>query len=377
MVAALASYAADEMRSRGRRYAEQPSTYRGEYQRDRDRIIHSTAFRRLIYKTQVFVNHEGDHYRTRLTHTIEVALIGRTVAHALCLNEDLVESLALAHDLGHTPFGHLGEEVLQELLADDGGFNHNRQTLRIVEQLEDRYPEFPGLNLTWEVREGIAKHSGPIDVDVAPEFEEYDPNLQPPLEAQLIDLSDEIAYNHHDVDDGLAAGILDLDNLASSVPLFGESWKAARTQFPAADERRCRSEALRRMIDTMVSDLIAETRRRVEESGVASVSGVRAFGESLVGMTESVARENRTLKLYLHEHLYRHYRIERMMDKARRLLAALFERYTDNPRLMPIEYQNLDGDDFLPIRIADYIAGMTDRYASEEYQRLYDPTVRV
>ena len=210
----LAPWAQRSEDSRGRRYAQPEHAYRSNYQRDRDRIIHSRAFRRLEYKTQVFVNHEGDHYRTRLTHSIEVSQIGRTVARALSLNEDLVESLALSHDLGHTPFGHLGEEVLRELLRDSGGFNHNRQTLRIVEHLEDRYPDFPGLNLSWEVREGIAKHSGQIDVSAAPEFAEYEPDLQPPLEAQMIDLVDEIAYNHHDIDDGLESGLLDAEALA-------------------------------------------------------------------------------------------------------------------------------------------------------------------
>jgi len=373
----LAPHAQRGSATRGRRFPETEHQYRSPYQRDRDRIIHCAAFRRLEYKTQVFVNHEGDHFRTRLTHSIEVSQIGRTVGRALGLNEDLIESLALCHDLGHTPFGHLGEEVLNRKLEEVGGFSHNRQTLRIVENLERRYPGFDGLNLTWEVREGIAKHSGAIDILKEPEAAEYDPERQPPLEAQLIDLVDETAYNHHDVDDGLAAGILDVERLASAVPLFGDAWEQARSRFPGTSQRRCRSEALRRMIDTMVSDLIAETGRRIEAAGVESVDDVRKHPHLLAGMSRSVAEQNKALKGYLHEHLYRHYRIERMMDKARRLLRALFERYSDNPRLMPTEYQNLDGSDLLPIRIADYIAGMTDRYANEEYKRLYDPTVRV
>ena len=237
----LAPYAQRASATRGRRFPEGEHRYRSPYQRDRDRIVHCAAFRRLEYKTQVFVNHEGDHFRTRLTHSIEVSQIGRTVGRSLGLNEDLIESLALSHDLGHTPFGHLGEDVLDSKLADNGGFNHNRQSLRIVERLERRYPGFDGLNLTWEVREGIAKHSGPIDTRLAPEAAEYDPDCRPPLEAQIIDLVDEAAYNHHDVDDGLAAGILDLDQLAASVPLFGKSWQAACRQFPTADIRRCRS----------------------------------------------------------------------------------------------------------------------------------------
>src|SRR5262245_52562418 len=245
---ALAPYAQTSARSRGRRHSEAHHGYRSLYQRDRDRIVHARAFRRLEYKTQVFVNHEGDHYRTRLTHSIEVSQIGRTVARALGLNEDLVESLALSHDLGHTPFGHLGEDVLDEFMDAHGGFNHNRQTLRIVEQLEDHYPDFPGLNLTWEVREGIAKHSGPIVVAEAPELSEYEPERQPPLEAQLIDLVDEIAYNHHDIDDGLSSGLLDTDALAEAVPLFGDPLRRARVRWPQADARSVRNVALRGVI---------------------------------------------------------------------------------------------------------------------------------
>ncbi len=275
----LAPFAQRSEDSHGRRHPEPRHDYRSPYQRDRDRIVHSRAFRRLEYKTQVFVNHEGDHYRTRLTHTIEVSQIGRTVARALRLNEDLVESLALSHDLGHTPFGHLGEDVLNDLLADQGGFNHNRQSLRIVEHLEERYPDFPGLNLSWEVREGIAKHSGPIDVTLAPEFREYRPDLQPPLEAQLIDLVDEIAYNHHDVDDGLDSGLVDSGQLASEVPLFGDPLARAHREHPGATERQLHTAALRGMIDRLVSDLIATTRDRVERSGAGTVDDVRRHGE--------------------------------------------------------------------------------------------------
>ncbi len=367
----LASYAQRSADSRGRRHAEPEHDYRSAYHRDRDRIVHSRAFRRLEYKTQVFVNHEGDHYRTRLTHSIEVALIGRTVAHALRLNEDLVESLALSHDLGHTPFGHLGEEVLQELLADHGGFNHNRQTLRIVEHLEDRYPDFPGLNLTWELREGIAKHSGPIDARAAPEFAEYEPDLQPPLEAQLIDLADEIAYNHHDVDDGLDAGLLAIEDLSRAVPLFGEPLQRVRRELPKASERQARSTALRGLIDALVTDLIDTTRANVEGAGVGSIDEVRRAGRVLVGLSSKIQDGNRRLKRYLHEHLYGHYRIERMKYKARRLLVALFQCYLGNPRLLPDEFRSR-AERLGPERtIADYIAGMTDRYAIQEYERLF------
>jgi dGTPase len=375
--ARLAPYAQTPSASRGRRHPEAEHPYRSPYQRDRDRIVHCRAFRRLEYKTQVFVNHEGDHYRTRLTHSLEVSQIGRTVARALGLNEDLVESLALCHDLGHTPFGHLGEEVLDELLADHGGFDHNRQTLRIVEYLEERYPAFRGLNLTWEVREGIAKHSGPADPSRAPEFAEYEPSLRPPVETQIIDLADEIAYNHHDIDDGLESGLLDLEDLAREVPLFGEPFRSARTAHPGADVRQVCTLALRGLIDSLVTDLIETTRRRLEEAGVGSVEEVRRHPAPLAGLSEEFAGKNRVLKAYLREHLYRHHRIERMKDKARRVLRALYERYHRNPRLLPDDYRRRAEQDGLERTIADYIAGMTDRYATEEYLRLFDPTVRV
>jgi dGTPase len=373
----LAPFAQRSDDSRGRRYAEPEHPYRSVYQRDRDRIIHSRAFRRLEYKTQVFVNHEGDHYRTRLTHTIEVSQIGRTVARALFLNEDLVESLSLSHDLGHTPFGHLGEDLLRELLVSCGGFDHNRQTLRIVEYLEERYPGFPGLNLAWEVREGIAKHSGPIDARAAPEFAEYEPERQPSLEAQMIDLVDEIAYNHHDIDDGLASGLLDLEDLAGAVPLFGQPLERVRQRLPQATPRQAYGEALRTMIDVLVSDLIERTKRTVSDSGVEAVEDVRAAGRALVELSPEIAEKNRTLKRYLHRNLYQHHRIERMKDKARHILLALYERYHENPRLLPDDTRQRTEGESLERTIADYIAGMTDRYAIQEYQRLFDPTVRV
>ena len=373
----LSPWAQTSAHSRGRRHPEPEHLYRSAYQRDRDRIVHSRAFRRLEYKTQVFVNHEGDHYRTRLTHSIEVSQIGRTVARSLGLNEDFVESLALSHDLGHTPFGHLGEDVLDGFMRAHGGFDHNRQTLRIVERLEERYPAFPGLNLTWEVREGIAKHSGPIDTSRAPEFAEYEPERQPPLEAQLIDLVDEIAYNHHDIDDGLASGILDVEALASSIPLFGEPLRRARERFAGADPRSVRTVALRGLIDTLVTDLIESTAARVDASGVATVDDVRSAGALLAGLSDGVAEQNRALKGYLREHLYLHHRIERMKDKAARVLHALFERYLENPRLLPDDARRKIPAEGLHRAIADYIAGMTDRYATEEHRRLFDPTLRV
>jgi dGTPase len=374
---ALASYAQTSARSRGRRYPESHHGYRSLYQRDRDRIVHARAFRRLEYKTQVFVNHEGDHYRTRLTHSIEVSQIGRTVARALGLNEDLLESLALSHDLGHTPFGHLGEDVLDEFMKAHGGFNHNRQTLRIVELLEERYPDFPGLNLTWEVREGIAKHSGPIVGLDAPELLEYEPTRQPPLEAQLIDLVDEIAYNHHDIDDGLSSGLLEIDALAEAVPLFGDPLRRARARWPQADPRRVRNVALRGLINVLVTDLIETTGAAIGAAGVTTVEQVRDAGRLLTGLSPGAAAQNRALKTYLRTHLYQHHRIERMKDKARRVLAALCERYLENPRLLPDDARRRVEAEGVHRAIADYIAGMTDRYASEEYQRLFDPTLRV
>jgi dGTPase len=374
---ALAPWAQRAERSRGRRFAEPEHAYRTPYQRDRDRIIHSRAFRRLEYKTQVFVNHEGDHFRTRLTHSIEVSQIGRTVARALGLNEELVESLCLSHDLGHTPFGHLGEEVLDELLAGHGGFDHNRHTLRIVELLEDRYPDFPGLNLTWEVREGIAKHSGPIDVVAAPELAEYEPELAPPLEGQLIDIVDEIAYQHHDLDDGFEAGLLDEALLAREVELFGDALARARRERPAATARQQRNMALRSLIDRLVSDLIDSTHRAIAGAGVRDADDVRRAGRSLAGLSPELAAAKERLKDHLHGHLYRHHRIERMKDKARRMLVALFERYLANPRLVPARALARSGEAPLERAIADYVAGMTDRYAIQEYRRLYDPTAQV
>jgi dGTPase len=370
----LAPYAQSSEASRGRRHPEPRHDYRSPYQRDRDRIVHSRAFRRLEYKTQVFVNDEGDHYRTRLTHTIEVSQIGRTVARALRINEDLVESLALSHDLGHTPFGHLGEEVLDDLLAAEGGFNHNRQSLRIVEHLEDRYPDFPGLNLTWEVREGIAKHSGPIDTNLAPEFQEYRPDLQPPLEAQLIDLVDEIAYNHHDVDDGLDSGLIDIEDLASEVSLFGDPLRRACREHTGATDRQLHTAALRGMIDRLVSDLIATTRDRVERSGVATVDDVRQLGEQLVGLSEGARTGNAVLKAFLRDKLYHHQRIERTKDESRRMLRALFSYYMDNEHLLPADAQLRAAREGRARVVADHVAGMTDRYASDEHRRLSGPT---
>ena len=373
----LASYAMSVASSRGRRFPEPDHPYRSAYMRDRDRVIHSRAFRRLEYKTQVFVNHEGDHYRTRLTHSIEVSQIARTVARALGLNADLAECLSLAHDLGHTPFGHLGEDVLRELMKDAGGFDHNRQSLRIVDKLEERYPAFPGLNLTYETREGIAKHSGVFDPHAFPEYEEYDPAEQPPIEAQMIDIVDEIAYNHHDVDDGLESKLLELDELGTEVDLFREALDEARRDWPQAGRHTWINVALRRVIDQLVSDLIVATRERIESAGIQTLSDVRSAPSPFAGLSETMAVRNRQLKLFLNERLYRHHRLERTRDKYRRILIGLFTRYLENPLLLPDSQRRRQLEEGTPRLIADYIAGMTDRYALDEYRRLFDPDTNV
>jgi dGTPase len=373
----LAPFAMTSAASRGRRYAETEHPYRSAFMRDRDRVVHSRAFRRLEYKTQVFVNHEGDHYRTRLTHSIEVSQIARTVSRALGLNADLAECLSLAHDLGHTPFGHLGEEVLRELMKDDGGFDHNRQSLRIVDRIEERYAEFPGLNLTFETREGIAKHAGSFDPGSCPEYAEFDPSEQPPLEAQMIDVVDEIGYNHHDIDDGLESRLLDLDELCAEVPLFGEAHARARALWPAADRHTWINAALRHVIDLLVSDLIRTTKETIARLGLATVGDVRSGPAQVVALSPGVAAANRTLKKFLNEHLYHHHRLERMRDKYRRILIALFTRYRENPLLLPDSQRRKLAEEGAPRLIADYIAGMTDRYALDEYRRLFDPYTKV
>ena len=365
-----APWAQREEDSRGRRHPEAEHAFRPVYARDRDRIIHCRAFRRLEYKTQVFLNHEGDHYRTRLTHSLEVSQIARTVARALGLNEDLAESLALSHDMGHTPFGHLGEDVLDPLMQGLGGFDHNRQTLRVVETLEERYPDFPGLNLTWETREGIAKHSGPPDVARAPEAAEYLPGVPPTLEGQLIDLVDEIAYNHHDIDDGLESKLLDVDEFAEEAPIFGRPFAAARAAYPAQSERMWVKIALRGLIDVLVSDLVAATRAAIEARGVRSVADVRAQGAWLVSLSPEVAAENKNLKRRLNARLYKHPRIVEAKRYCAGVLRDLFHSYSGAPEEMPERFRVRAEEDGLPRAVCDYIAGMTDRYALQEHRRL-------
>lgn len=365
-----APWAQDPAKSRGRRHPEVEHAYRPLYARDRDRIVHCRAFRRLEYKTQVFVNHEGDHYRTRLTHSIEVAQIARTVARALGLTEDLAESLALSHDLGHTPFGHLGEDVLDPLMAEHGGFDHNRQTLRVVETLEERYPQFIGLNLAWETREGIVKHSGPPDVRRAPESAEYEPEVPPPLEAQMIDLVDEIAYNHHDIDDGLESRLIATEDLVRAVPLFGRPFAAARAAWPAQSERMWVKIALRAVIDRLVSDLVAHTREVIEARGIRGVDDVRAQDRWLVGLSEQTAAENRALKTFLNERLYQHPRIVETKQYCAGVLRDLFECFTSRPDEMPPRFRERAATIGVPRSVCDFIGGMTDRYALQEHERM-------
>jgi dGTPase len=370
----LASYACEPSQTRGRQYAEPAPNNRTQYQRDRDRIIHCTAFRRLEYKTQVFVNHEGDLFRTRLTHSLEVAQIARTLARTLRLSEDLIEAIALAHDLGHTPFGHAGQAALntclQELAPDVGGFEHNLQSLRVVDELEERYAEFNGLNLCFETREGILKHCSVARArqlgEVGVRFLE---RTQPSLEAQLANLADEIAYNNHDIDDGLRSGLIVLDQL-QEVPIFARHYAEVLAHYPQLAARRAISETIRRMINTLITDLTATTLARIHAHAPASVEDVRC-APPLAGFSDQIRVEADELKRFLLDNLYRHYRVLRMTAKAQRIVRELFTAFLQEPRLLPPDYQRSDAS-AQARAIADYIAGMTDRYAISEYQRLFD-----
>jgi dGTPase len=370
--ALLAPYGMRSARSRGRRYPEDEHPLRTRYQRDRDRVIHSSSFRRLEYKTQVFVNHEGDNYRTRLTHSLEAAQIGRSVARALGLNEELTECLALGHDLGHTPFGHAGERVMADLMRDYGGFEHNLQTLRILDGLEVRYPQFPGLNLTWEVREGLVKHQPDSDAHAPAE---YAPGEAPTLEAQLIDFVDEIAYNNHDVDDGLTSRMFSLEQIRS-VALFREAHDAV-VASGLQDERLVQHQIIRDIIDRCSRDLIDTTRAAIAAAGVDSVEGVRKAGRRLVGHSPVMAGHVRELKEFLLKNMYRHYRVVRMGDKAGRILRDLFESFVAEPLQLAPRFQERIAIDGVHRVVCDYIAGMTDRFALDEHRKLFDPLVRV
>lgn len=369
----LAPYAAHDATSRGRAYKEPAPLYRGEFQRDRDRIIHCAAFRRLEYKTQVFVNHEGDLFRTRLTHSLEVAQIGRSVARALKLNEDLTEAIALAHDLGHTPFGHAGQEVLNACMREYGGFEHNLQSLRVVDVLEERYAEFPGLNLTFETREGILKHCSVKNAKRLGELgKRFIDRKQPGLEAQLANLADEIAYNNHDIDDGLRYGLLDIDHL-NQIELFAEQYTVVRSTYPKLAERRVVHETIRGMINHVVVDLIENSSACLRRSKVQSIDDVRSFGRPLINYSESVSRKMLELKPFLKTNLYNHTRVQQMTQSAKKIVEELFIKFMGEPNLLPTQYRGKPGSDGLAGRarvVADYMAGMTDRYAINERARL-------
>lgn len=367
----LAPYAVHSKNSKGRKFPEDEPDYRTVFQRDRDRILHTTAFRRLEYKTQVFINYEGDYYRTRLTHTLEVAQIGRSVARALGANEDLVETICLAHDLGHPPFGHSGERALARLMVDHGGFNHNHHSFRIVTQLEKRYPEFDGLNLTWEVLEGIVKHE--TDYDVA-DAEEYDPKLRGPLEAQIANVADELAYTAHDLDDGLRSGMITPEKLAgvSLWEVINES--IGRRRSDVLDDL-ARHRLIRRLIGIEVNDLIQSIDRMIRRSGIRNVEELQGLPYNVVGFSEDMHRRNRELKDFLLNNLYNHYRVVRMSVKAERILESLFNTYINEPTVLPEVFQEAIETDGLEETVCNYIAGMTDRFAVDEYQKLFDPTV--
>lgn len=381
---ARAPFASDPRASRGRLHQEPESSTRTAFQRDRDRIIHCTAFRRLEHKTQVFVHHEGDHFRSRLTHSLEVAQIARSISRQLGLDEDLAEALALAHDLGHTPFGHAGEEALNEVMGPFGGFDHNAQTLRLVTLLERRYARFDGLNLTWEALEGVVKHNGPLDLGdrshIPATIIDYDATHDlelasyPGPEAQVAALSDDIAYNNHDIDDAVRAGLFEIDDL-ETVPFVADVIREVRERHPDLDRQRLTHEIVRRLINRMVEDLVNEARARIARRRPGDVGEVRAMGAPLIGFSEDMASADRALKSFLFERMYRHSRVNRMGSKARRVVRELFQLFLDEPQCLPETWRHRASsvDDPEAARVvSDYIAGMTDRYALEEHARLFD-----
>jgi len=373
MLGALAPYAASEETSQGRRYKESAPTHRGEYERDRDRITHSTAFRRLVYKTQVFVNHEGDLYRTRMTHSLEVAQIARTIAGALNINEPLVEAISLAHDLGHTPFGHAGQDALNACMRDFGGFEHNLQSLRVVDELEDRYPEFRGLNLTFETREGILKHCSAKNArqlgDVGKRFLE---RTQPSLEAQLVNLADAIAYNNHDVDDGFRAGLITIEQLREQ-SLFNEHCDGVQQRFPSLDNRRFIYEVIRRMIGRLVDDLVETSMTEIETHSPESIDDVRKVSHAMIHFSDAVLEQHLALKKFLRENLYRHDQVRAMNEDTQSIVESLFGCYMADLKELPKSFAAIarsGGRDIQARVVADYIAGMTDRFAIAEHERL-------
>jgi dGTPase len=378
---ALAPYACRSEESRGRLHPEPESPSRSVFQRDRDRIIHSSAFRRLQYKTQVFVYHEGDHYRTRLTHSLEVAQIARTIARRLGLDEDLAEALALAHDFGHTPFGHAGEDALNELMKDFGGFRHNDQTLRILTKLEHRYAAFDGLNLTWETLEGIAKHNGPVRGDaLSPMLAEYvaqhdlELSTWPSAEAQVAALADDIAYDNHDTDDGLRADLFSILDV-TQVPLLGPIFAQVDRLYPGVDDSRLIHEAIRRLIDRMIGDVVEESQRRIAAIGAKSATDIRRHSAAVIAFSDDMRQQEHGLRRFLFERMYRHYRVNRMASKARRIVRELFQLLLAEPQILPPEWRGQAteaGTRETARVVADYIAGMTDRFALDEHYRLFD-----
>ncbi|MEE9318651.1 MAG: deoxyguanosinetriphosphate triphosphohydrolase [Rhodospirillales bacterium] len=385
----LAPYACHEEDSRGRLHDEPESATRRCFQRDRDRIIHSAAFRRLEYKTQVFVNHEGDNYRTRLTHTLEVSQIARSLCRSLNLNEDLGEALALAHDLGHPPFGHAGEDALREKMEPFGGFDHNAQSLNVITKLEERYAEFDGLNLTWETLEGVVKHNGPLvggenDKPLPRVIAEYaglqdlELDTHASAEAQVTALADDIAYNNHDIDDGLRAELFTIQDLAD-VPLVGPIFDSVKKDYPDLVQSRTIHEAVRRLIGAMVEDLLAETRGRIGDAKAAGADDIRRLGRPVAGFSPAMEASEKSVKAFLFENMYRHVRVNRMTSEARQVVRELFEIFKEEPECLPTDWrQKLDNGngETLARVVADYIAGMTDRFAQDEHQRLYGPRSR-
>jgi len=368
---ALAPYGMRSRDTKGRAYLDSEPDYRTSFQRDRDRILHTTAFRRLEYKTQVFINYEGDYFRTRLTHTLEVAQVGRTLARALGGNEDLVEAICLAHDLGHSPFGHSGEVTLNRLMKDAGGFDHNKQSFRIVTELEQRYPEFPGLNLTWEVREGVVKHESEYDISDARDF---NPELRGNLETQIANVADELAYTTHDLDDGLRSGMIS-PHMLEGIALWQTLKETFNWRGPLLDDIE-RHRMIRHLVGLLVTDMVQATDRRLKESGAKSSLDLQKLDHNVVGFSDDMRRRNRELKDFLYQNLYRHYRVVRMQVKAEQIIANLFHAYREEPAILPGQYQKLAQIRGLERTICDYIAGMTDRFAIEEHQRLFDPFLK-
>ncbi|WP_455206337.1 deoxyguanosinetriphosphate triphosphohydrolase [Kaarinaea lacus] len=376
----LAPYATSDSVSRGRRHPEIAPNNRSEFQRDRDRIVHSAAFRRLEYKTQVFVNHEGDMFRTRLTHSLEVAQIGRTIARALHVNEELTEAISLAHDLGHTPFGHAGQDALNNCMQEFGGFEHNMQSLRIVDHLEEKYAEFDGLNLTFETREGILKHCSMKNAQQLGDVgERFLKKQQSSIEAQIANIADEIAYNNHDVDDGLRAGLLTIDQMRE-VDLFNQQYEEVVKQYPAINERRAIHEIIRRMINRQITDFLEATTKRIESIKPACAEDIKQQSAPIATYSDAMKEQAQQLKKTLRINLYQHYRVHRMTTKAQLVIKSLFQSFMNDIRLLPtdtyknaLNEYNASGDQGRAIAIADYIAGMTDRYAIREYERIFDP----